>query len=178
VGILKSLESLQRIATLAITGGLRSTPTDLLDAHAGLLPLGLALKKTCHRAAVRLLLLPDTHPLHKKVKRARKYPPATHPSPIDYLVKMFNLSKSRVETISPVTSSPYKQARFGTVISGTRELSIEEERKDEPDFKIFTDGSDHDGGVGAAAVMYKKGCLMPVSQLKAHLGPSTKHNSY
>jgi RecB family endonuclease NucS len=26
--------------------------------------------------------------------------------------------------------------------------------------------------------MYKKGALMPVSQLKAYLGPSTEHNNY
>jgi hypothetical protein len=75
VGTLKSLQKLQRMATLAITGALRTTPTDLLDAHAGVLPMELALLKVCHRAAVRMLTLPKTHPLHKKVKDARLTPP-------------------------------------------------------------------------------------------------------
>jgi ribonuclease HI len=172
------LEKLQRIATLAITGGLRSTPTDLLDAHAGLLPLGLAMKKTCHRAAVWLLSLPKTNPLHSKVKDARRSPPRAHFGPIDTLVKTFRLSKTRVETISPVTDRPHDPCNFVTRIADSREASIQEERKDAPDFKVFTDGSDHDGGVGAAAVMYKTGYPVPISQLKARLGPSTKHNNY
>jgi ribonuclease HI len=52
---------------------------------------------------------------------------------------------------------------------------LEEERKDDPD---FTDGSDCDGKVGAVAVMYGKGYSAQISQLKAYLGPSKKHNNY
>jgi len=178
VGVLKSLEKLQRIATLAITGGLRSTPMDLLDAHSGLLPLGLALKKMCHRAAVRLLTLPETHPLHRKVNEARMSPPESHLGPIDTLFKTFRLGKIKIKTISPVTNNPHSTPGFKTRIAMSRESSIEEERRDEPEFKIFTDGSDYDGGVGASAVMYKRGRLAPISQLKAYLGPSSKHNNY
>jgi len=123
-------------------------------------------------------LLPETHPLHRKIKRARTFPLTTHLSPLDYLVKIFELAKTKIETISPITDNPYKQALFKTVIYGTRESSIEEERRDELDFKIFTDGSDHDREVGAATVMYKKGLPAPTSHLKAYLGLSTKHNNY
>jgi len=45
---------LQRFASLAIVGRMKSTPTDLLDVHAGLLPIELTLLCICHRAAVRL----------------------------------------------------------------------------------------------------------------------------
>jgi hypothetical protein len=72
VGTLKMLQKLQRMATLAITGALRSTPTDLLDAHTGILPMELALLKNCHRAAVRILMLPETHLLHRKVREAKR----------------------------------------------------------------------------------------------------------
>jgi len=42
---LRQLTKIQRIATLAITGGLKSTPTDLLDVYAGVLSMDLALQK-------------------------------------------------------------------------------------------------------------------------------------
>jgi ribonuclease HI len=116
--------------------------------------------------------------LHRKVKEARTSSPLTHPGSIDTLIKTFGLGRTRVETVSPDTSSPYNQTRFGTKIAESRKAAREEARRDEPDFKIFTDGSDLDGGVGASAVMYRKGHLASVSQLKAYIGPSTKHNNY
>lgn len=47
-------------ATLAITGALRTTPMEMLDAHSGTLPMELALRKICFRSIIRLLTLPDT----------------------------------------------------------------------------------------------------------------------
>jgi ribonuclease HI len=175
---LKALQKLQRIATLAITGALRSTPTDLLDAHAGVLPMELALMKACHRATVRLLTLPDTHPLHRKVGSAKRNPPSNHPSPIDDLIKIFGLGKMKMETISPITDAPHLPSHFKITVPKTREESIQSEKNDKADYKIFTDGSNHDGGVGAAALMVKEGNPRPVKTLKAYLGPSTEHNSY
>jgi hypothetical protein len=64
VTALKGLMKAQRIAALAITGALRTTPTDLVDAHAGILPMDLLLLKNTHKAAVRLCTLPNSHPLH------------------------------------------------------------------------------------------------------------------
>ena len=48
VGITGKLASLQRMATLAITGALRSTTTDVLDLHADVLPVELLLNKIWH----------------------------------------------------------------------------------------------------------------------------------
>src|SRR6266540_1730281 len=39
VSALRSLQKIQRVATIAITDALRTTPTDLIDAHAGLLSM-------------------------------------------------------------------------------------------------------------------------------------------
>ena len=64
VNALRRLQKTQRKVTLAITGSLKTSPTDLLDIHAGLLPTELALLKACHNATVRLLTLPDTHPFY------------------------------------------------------------------------------------------------------------------
>lgn len=178
VGTLKSLQKLQRMATLAITGALRSTPTDLLDAHAGVLPMELALLKACHRAAVRMTTLPKAHSLHRKVKKAKKSPPLSHLGPIDNLIKLFQLGNVKMETISPMTDDPAIPLRHKITISKTRKESIEAEKRDEADFKIYTDGSNFNGGVGAAAVMYRKGFPRPIKQLKAHLGETEEHNSY
>src|SRR6266540_1239061 len=71
VGMLRALQKIQRVATVAITGALCTTPTDLLDAHAGLLPMEPALSKVCHRAAVRIVTLPNTHLLHRIDSTAR-----------------------------------------------------------------------------------------------------------
>jgi hypothetical protein len=81
VGVLRNLEKAQRLATTAITGTLRSAPTDLLDAHAGLLPMELALRKACHRAILRSITLPHTHPLHQIIKKAKRNPPEKQPKP-------------------------------------------------------------------------------------------------
>ena len=178
VGTLRSLQKLQRMATLAITGALRSTPTDLLDAHAGVLPMELALLKTCHRAAVRMLTLPRSHPLHRTVRNAKTAPPHSHLGSVDNLIKLFQLSNVEMETISPVTDDPSLPLHHKITIPESREESIKIEKSDKADFKIFTDGSSYEGGVGAAAVMYRKGFPCPVRQLKAHLGDSSKHNSY
>ena len=63
VRVQKSMGKIQRIATRAITGGLWTSPNDLLDAHAGVLPVNLMLKCICHAATVRTATLPYSHPL-------------------------------------------------------------------------------------------------------------------
>jgi len=178
VGTLRSLQKIQHVATLAVTGSLRTTPTDLLDAHAGILPMDLALSKACHRATVRMLTLPATHPLHQMIKQARRTLPRKHLSPIDILLARFKLKEVRMETITPVVDNLYQVLQYKTRISATREGSIEEEALDKSDFKVFSDSSGQEGGIGAAAVIYRRGSSQPLSHLKAYLGPPTKHNTY
>ena len=108
VGALRNLEKAQRLATTAITGTLRSTPTDLIDAHAGLLPMELALRKACHRAMLRYLTLPDAHPLHQVIKRAKRNPPEKHQGPLDHLIRIFKLRHTKFESIE---SAP----QFGSI---------------------------------------------------------------
>lgn len=127
VGTLRELQKLQRIATLAITGGLRTTATDLIDAHAGVLPMELALLKVW---------------------------------------------------ILPVIGGQRLPPRLITVVAATREASIDNEKRDVTDYKVFMDGSDHDGGVGAAAVLFARGWPCPLSRLKAYLGTSKEYGNY
>lgn len=66
------LTSVQIAGALAITGCLCTTPTDILEIHAKLLPIHLEMDKQCHRAATRIATLPPAHPLHKPAKNARR----------------------------------------------------------------------------------------------------------
>ena len=68
VGVLHQMTKLQRLTSLGIEGSMKSTLTDLLDTHASLLLVKLMLLHICHRAAVRLYTLPDTHPLYLLVQ--------------------------------------------------------------------------------------------------------------
>ena len=164
VGTLRCLQKVQCTATLAITGALGTTPTDLLDAHAGVLPMELILAKVCHRAMVRMLTLPDTHPLHQLINKARRHAPSKHQGPIDHLLKTLKMENQHeeLEIIAPTTEDPYHSPRFQTSIQETRELSIEQEDSDTANFKVYSDGSGFEGGIGAAAVLYKKGQALPV----------------
>src|ERR1700678_574095 len=70
-GALRGLQKIQQIATLAITGTLRTSPNDFVDAHSGILPMELALLKACHRTLVQSLTLPSTNPVHQVVQAAK-----------------------------------------------------------------------------------------------------------
>lgn len=50
------LTTTQRVGALAITGCLHTTPTDLLNLHASILPIQLEIDKHCHRAQYILQL--------------------------------------------------------------------------------------------------------------------------
>jgi hypothetical protein len=64
------MEAVQRKATLLATAGLRTTPTDLLFAHANMLPLRSHIKLICHGSALRIVTLLKEHPLHGTARRA------------------------------------------------------------------------------------------------------------
>ena len=178
VGVLRNLQKVQRLATTAMTGTLRSTPTDLIDAHAGIFPMELALTKACHRAIVRILTLPDSHPLHQVTNRAKRHPPTKHLSPIDQLIKIFALRYKKLEIIDPIAHKPMETRKYTTTIEKSREDSISVEKLDTADYKIYSDGSGHDDQIGAAAILFKKGRAQPIRSLKKYLGPKTKHNTY
>ena len=77
VAITNKIQSMQCKVASTITGALRTTAGDTLDAHANILPVDLLLNKVLFRAATWLCLLPDTHPLHDTIRSAAQ------PSSID-----------------------------------------------------------------------------------------------
>jgi ribonuclease HI len=161
-------------------GTLRSSPTDLIDAHAGLLPMELTLRKACHRAMIHSLSLPDSHPLHKIIKRAKRHPPEKNLGPLDQLLKIFKLRNTTFEYIDSANQNVAGIVipRIKTVIAPNREASISFERNDKADFKDFSDGSGQEEGIGASAILYKKGFIRPVKDIQAYLSHKSKHNTY
>lgn len=98
----KQVAKVQRIATLTITGALRDTATDVLDAHAFTLPAPLLLEKTCHRETVRLATLPKNHPLYAIVGECSKKYPKSHRTPIHELLHLFEIDPA-AWTASPIS---------------------------------------------------------------------------
>ena len=70
--VIAKLTSIQRRAALAITGAMRTTATDVLDAHANLLPMRLLIEKVQYRAALRMATLLSSHPLYQHIRTAVK----------------------------------------------------------------------------------------------------------
>jgi hypothetical protein len=101
VGALQQISKLQRVATLAITGALRSTPTDTLDLHADLLPAGTMLWSTCYRAYARLCTLPQSHALHNRLisAHANRERRLKHRSALEKLVPLYDEDPFRTEKI-------------------------------------------------------------------------------
>src|SRR6266481_5916276 len=68
VGAARWLTSVQRIATMAVTGVLCTTASDSMELHTNLLPIELLMHKICHRAALCLVALPEPHPVYKLIQ--------------------------------------------------------------------------------------------------------------
>jgi len=68
--------------------------------------------------------------------------------------------------------------KFRISIPENREDSIDEERRDTAELKIYTDGSGYDGNAGASAVIYRNGTTHEYKSLKLHLGRLTRHTTY
>jgi ribonuclease HI len=177
-GVLHKLQKAQHLATLANTGTLRTSPNDYVDVHARVLPIEPALLKACHNALVRSLTLPNTNPIHRIVRKAKRHPPLKHCGPFDNLLKLFTLRNTNLETIHLVITLTRTSAQIATKIDNSREDSINSKSNDDTDFKIFSDGSGQDDGVGSAAILYEKGRIRSIKSLQVYLGTPDKHNSY
>jgi Reverse transcriptase (RNA-dependent DNA polymerase) len=105
-GHTKILDKVQRLGCKLITGAYRSTATDVLELHAMVPPTQLCLDDTCHREALRLAMLPKSHPLHKAVNRSARRRPRSHPSPIHNLLWRYKIRPATIETINSTRHHP------------------------------------------------------------------------
>ncbi|KAF8807109.1 hypothetical protein BYT27DRAFT_7099039, partial [Phlegmacium glaucopus] len=167
------------MATLAVTGTLRTTPNDLLDAHAGLLPTDLMLKKICHQALTRICALPPTNPAALQALKYHDRPARKHLTNIQHLLKIFGIDPSVMEDIPAAAKPPSYKLPIDIVIANSKEESIEEEARDDATIRIYTDSSSQNGFVGTAAVMYhprNRVILEPSKVLRYRLGTDEEYS--
>ena len=178
IGIAKNLARIQRMATISITGAMRTTATDTLDAHAHLLPVTLLLQKTCHQAALRLSSLPRHHPLFKHLQHIAKHAGISrHRTSIHNLIATFHTFPDEIETVDTI----HRPKNLGSIayephIAIDKAKAIREHNDLRDEIMIYTDGSAHDGGVGAAAILYRTG--KEPRALTFHLGSDKHHTVY
>ena len=107
VGMVRKLSSVQRMATTAIMGA-RTSASDVMEAHASLLPVELMLHRVCHRATLRLAALPELHPLPKPTHQSTRRFLNQHRSPMHHLFHAFKLRPQDCKKIAPSTCPPNK----------------------------------------------------------------------
>ena len=172
------LASIQRAGALAIVGGLRTSPTDTLCTHADILPAHLELDKVYHKAALRMATLPHSHPVARIYRKATNRKVKRHKSPIHHRTLAYDAKYEDFETTIIAGRNPAQMGKrpFKTDIPGSKEDSKDRDAEAPEHIKIYTDGSLHDGNVGAAAVLTRNGKTM--KSLRYHLGTASEHTVF
>ncbi|KAJ3477493.1 hypothetical protein NLI96_g10423 [Meripilus lineatus] len=125
VGVARKLGKVQRLAARVITGGFRTTATEVLDYHAGLPPIEVHLNQVVFNAAVRMATLPNHHPLRRSIKRCINLYPRYHRSPIHELFHTFPEIRA-LETIDTTPTDPSQQSNIEVIIAPSKEEAMED----------------------------------------------------
>ena len=171
----KHLVTLQRAGSIAITGGLRTSPTDSLNAASYLLPVPLLVDKICYRALTRLAMLPPGHPLFPLVRKNASGRVKRHRAPLHILLSLYKLNPTLVEKIPPTARNPEQVGKlpFNIRVPKDRKSSVAEAAAAREEIQVYSDGSAIEGKVGAAAILMKRGAI--TNSLHYHLGSDSEH---
>jgi hypothetical protein len=134
-GVVSQMARVHRMAAILTTGAMCSTATDLLDAHANILPFQRILRSNCHRATpLRLASLHNDHPLYKGIESAHRYVAKRNytkqkrlPSPIHKLFREFEINPTVTEKILPIRHYPKWSPDIETRIAETKAKALEED---------------------------------------------------
>lgn len=173
--VVKSLRTIQRRAALAITGALSSTPTDVLDVYANLLPVSRLIEKVRFGAALHLMTLPTSHPLHQAAREETRRP-KSHVSPLRDLIADFGLEPGKMEKIQAVRVPATWESSMAVEIPSSKKKAKIAEDKDTAQFKVYTDGSGIDGRIGASTVLFERGT--EISSVRLCLGSAEEHTVF
>ena len=178
VGIIRKLARIHRQACILMTGAMRTTATDTLEAHLNILPFHLLVDVHISRDATRLCSLPSSHPLHPHVRKATRFV-KHHRSPLHEVLAAYSLRPDDMETIEAIRLPPGWRPPFPISIAPSKDEAAAAEAlwAAKTGYRIYSDGSDCNGGVGASAVLYRPGHAEP-TVLRHHLGASTRHSVY
>ena len=170
------LGRVHRQALLHITGAMKTTATDILEAHADIPQFSILLKKKLGRDALRLACLPQTHPLAGEVQKAARRYVKRHRTPLHEVLHAFNIKPAAMEKITPIGKGPKWEPCHNMRIPKDKDEALREAELVVDDVQIYTDGSCIGGGVGAAAILYRNGIECDI--LRKHLGSEEHHTVY
>ena len=105
-GFINKLWRIQRLASLDITGSIRTAPTEIINACADLLPFHLLVEKLSHCAAMYLATLPESHLLEMHVWKAVGRYVKRHRAPLHEILHSFNIWPRDYEDIVPMSTKP------------------------------------------------------------------------
>ncbi|KAI0742790.1 hypothetical protein C8Q80DRAFT_1057294, partial [Daedaleopsis nitida] len=176
-GLVKKLSRIQRQVSTQALRAMFSTATDMLDAHANLLPLPLLVNKLCTCLAVRMSTLPKAHPLCTVVQKSAKCLIKHHQTPLHHLMHGFEIDPPSTETVLSVRRSPRLPSPFTMIVSEDSERAVLNEEDNTALIKVFSDGSVLEGGVGGAAVLVE-GDWVTWQSLRVHLGSKEEHTIF
>ena len=113
VGTIAKLSQVQWEALILITGAMCTTATDIMTAHADLLPFPLLIDELCQRATVRTCILPVSHPLAPQVRSVAAHYVKHHCSALHVLLHLYIAlgTLEHMEKIQPVHHPP--ESRLG-----------------------------------------------------------------
>ena len=175
-GIIKKLAQVQRAAAITITGAMRTSPTDSTEIHANLMPMSTLVQKMLFNSSIRIASLPESHPLHGLATRVKKRNVVHHKTALHHLLHGLKLKPGTIETIIPRPTPPNSLTPFTTDIAASKEDASSDFQQCEDSTMIFTDGSCHNGQVGAAASLFVD--KEHKATLRYHLGKATEHTVF
>jgi hypothetical protein len=170
--LLTKMQSVLRRGLVAAAGALPGTPTDTIEAHLNVLPIDLHLDLIRPRAVIWLMTLPPTHPMHAMVRDAHARPRSSHESALQAFTRRYRIRPDALEEVEVVRRPPYWTPPFDTTRL-KREDAVKDDnaRATARELRVYSDGSAHDGGVGAAAHLVRP------DGTSATLRPSRKAHS-
>jgi hypothetical protein len=131
--VIRQLTSIQPSGAKAITGALRTCPTDALrpnclDTCAFLLPAIQTVEKWCFRTVLRLATISPEHPLYKPVQVSKNRYMKRHRTPLHAIFKHFDKDPKRIEKIPTKPRNPAERHKlpFRTGIPASKEASVAE----------------------------------------------------
>ena len=172
-GTVKRLSQIQRSAAITITGAMKTSPTDSTEVHANLMPMCTLVQKLLFNSAIRMATLPKSHPLYGTVSRVMKRNIVHHKTALHHLLHGLKLKQDTTETITPRPVHPNSLTPFVRDIAPSKEDASRDFQQCKDRTMIFTDGSCHNGQVGAAASLFID--KEHKATLRYHLRKATEH---
>ena len=135
---------------------MHSTASDTLNAYANLLLFALLVDKIITYAAIQYAIHP--HPTLSSHRSKGQHTEKWHPSPLHHLIHVYDITPSKVEKVDSHRKHPHPTwtPPILTSILKNKTTAAEQVKKCQNKFRIFTDQSITDGGIGAAAVIKRK----------------------